>query len=58
VFDPEPPDPRNPLLHREDVVATPHFAAFTGEAMVRMSLQAARQIVEVLQGKEPQHPVN
>jgi D-3-phosphoglycerate dehydrogenase len=58
VFDPEPPDPRNPLLHREDVVATPHFAAFTGEAMVRMSLQAAQQIVEVLQGKKPQHPVN
>lgn len=58
VFDPEPPDQNNPLLHRDDVIATPHFAAFTAEAMVRMSLHAARQIVEVLQGREPEHPVN
>ena len=51
VFDPEPPDPRNPLLHREDVVATPHFAAFTGEAMVRMSCRPPSRLWRFYRGK-------
>lgn len=58
VFDPEPPDQSNPLLHRSNVVVTPHYAAFTDEAMLRMCMTACRQIVDVLAGRKPKWPVN
>ena len=31
VWEPEPPDPKNPLLHMENVVATPHAGAMAWE---------------------------
>jgi len=37
---------------------TPHSAAHTRECMVRMALDAARGIDEVLTGKRPTWPVN
>lgn len=58
VFDPEPPARDNPLLRLDNVVATPHNAALTREAMDRMGLHAAMGIVEVLQGREPSWGVN
>jgi D-3-phosphoglycerate dehydrogenase len=27
VFEPEPPDPANPLLHMDNVIVTPHCAS-------------------------------
>lgn len=58
VFDPEPPDGRNPLFHMENVIATPHSAALTREALVKLACRAAEQVVQVLDGKEPEFPVN
>lgn len=58
VFDPEPPKADNPLFTMEQVVLSPHMAATTNEAMDRMGLHAAMEIVEVLQGRKPRWPVN
>jgi D-3-phosphoglycerate dehydrogenase len=58
VFDQEPPAPDNPLLTMDQVIATPHFAAVTEDAMYRMSLEGARELCKALRGDKPQWPVN
>jgi len=58
VFDPEPPSPDNPLLHRDDVVATPHIASATGASKARLWQAAIRQALQVLRGERPDHLVN
>jgi D-3-phosphoglycerate dehydrogenase len=58
VFAEEPPAPDHPLLAMDQVIVTPHNAALTQEAMDRMGLHAAMGIVDVLEGREPQWPVN
>lgn len=57
VFDQEPPDPRSPLLTMDQVIATPHFAAVTEDAMYRMSLEGAQELYKALTGGNPQWPV-
>lgn len=56
--DPEPLPPDHPLLHRDDVVVTPHVAAATGAAKARLYESAVTQALEVLGGEMPQHLVN
>ncbi len=58
VFEGNLPKPENPLLHMEHVIVTPHTAAFTTEALERMSYQAALGISEVLEGRPVSYPVN
>ncbi len=55
---PEPLDPAHPLLHRPDVVVTPHIAAATGEARIRMFRVAIEQALMVIDGRRPPHLVN
>ena len=58
VFTREPPELENQLLHRLDVVATPHVAAATPasrQASWRMAIQSA---IDILQGKPPPNVVN
>lgn len=57
VFEQEPPED-NPLLGHPRVVATPHIAASTAEAQRDAALEVARQVVDVLAGRAPRHPVN
>ena len=57
VFEMEPATKDHPLLQLENFIGTPHMAAHTEEAMKKMSLVAV-DILRVLEGKEPLHPVN
>jgi D-3-phosphoglycerate dehydrogenase len=58
VHDPIPCAPDDPLLRLDNVLVTPWTAYYTEEAVARMSISAARDVVAVLQGRVPQHPVN
>jgi len=58
VFDPEPPQPDNPLLHRPDVIATPHIAGATLASKDRLWRIAITQALQVLRGETPPNLVN
>jgi len=47
VFESEPPE-RSPLLTLDSVITTPHLGASTQEAQVRVAVDAAKQVVDVL----------
>jgi D-3-phosphoglycerate dehydrogenase len=57
VFEVEPIPGDHPLLRLDNFVATPHIAAFTEEALKRMS-HVAEDVLRVLEGEKPLHPVN
>ena len=58
VFDPEPPMPDNPLYTLDNVVVSPHNAALTNEALLAMAMDSSTGIVDYLEGRQPQFPVN
>lgn len=58
VYAQEPPEKNHPLFELANVILTPHNAAHTKEAAIRMSLHAAIGIDQVLSGKKPSWPVN
>jgi D-3-phosphoglycerate dehydrogenase len=58
VFEKEPPDADNPLLHMQNVVVTPHSAALTREASIRMSFEAAKAVDDYFSGKTPEYIFN
>ncbi len=57
VFDDEPPPKDHPLLKNafENVVLTPHIAAYTFEAIKRMGEMVIEDIFKVLHGEKPTH---
>jgi len=57
VFTTEPPHD-SPLLGLEQVVATPHIAAYTEEAMARMDRMCAEVIISVFSGGIPESVIN
>jgi D-3-phosphoglycerate dehydrogenase len=57
VYEVEPATKDHPLLQLENFIGTPHMAAHTDEALRRMSL-VAEDVIRVLEGKAPVHPVN
>lgn len=46
VFEQEPPEPDNPLLHHDNVIISPHIGAQTKEGNYRASVQAAERVIE------------
>ena len=58
VFENEPPTLANPLFCIPNVIVTPHYAAFTQQALEQMALDAAAGIVQVLKGERPMFQVN
>lgn len=48
VFEKEPVDPNNPLLHMDNVICTPHLGASTEEAQENVAVDIANQIVDYL----------
>lgn len=53
VWDPEPPDPKNPLIQMPNVVATPHAAATAWENVRPAYETVWRNVLLVSEGKEP-----
>lgn len=58
VFLKEPPPPDHPLLSFDNVIATPHTAGITQEALEQMSSSAADQWIELFNGRAPPRVVN
>ena len=58
VFVEEPPAPDHPLLWRDNVIASPHIAGMTWEALHEMGRYTALQWCDILDGKVPPRLVN
>jgi D-3-phosphoglycerate dehydrogenase len=57
AFEIEPPE-GNPLLELDNFIATPHIGANTKESVARANLQAAKNVLDILQGRENQFILN
>ncbi|MFT8674679.1 MAG: hydroxyacid dehydrogenase [Acetobacter sp.] len=57
VLPQEPPAPTEPLLHAPNLLLAPHLGAATDEALRRMAMMCAEQVLDVLAGREPPHIV-
>ena len=53
AFAKEPPDRSSPLWRLPNVVVTPHVGGSTREAMTRVAVQAAKNILTILDGETP-----
>ena len=58
VFYDEPVDPANPLLHMDNVMATPHVASATARMMPEARRRLGRELATVLGGRWPRSAVN
>jgi phosphoglycerate dehydrogenase-like enzyme len=58
VYDPEPPDPNNPLLTHPKTICTSHIGSYTGAGVLRMQVMACQEVAAALQGKRPINLVN
>ena len=58
VQDPEPPDLSAPPYNDPRVIVTPHSAFVSSDAVLELRTRVARQAVDYLQGRKPEHVVN
>ena len=58
VFPTEPPDLSRPLYSLDNVIVTPHIAAMTDVALIKMQVYAAENIKAILLGGKPHNVVN
>ena len=47
------PSPDDPLLHRDDVIVTPHAAFYSEESLRELQRKAVEQVIEALAGRTP-----
>jgi len=57
VYHNEPPV-ESPLKELDNVIMTPHIGAYTEEAIENMGMQAAQNLIDVLEGRKPKNRVN
>ena len=58
AFASEPLPTTSPLVRLPNVILTPHMAGSTVQALERMAVLAASQVIDVLAGRRPPHLVN
>ncbi len=58
VFEHEPPTAGDPIVTHPRVLATPHVAFRSAEALLELRTRAAQQIADALEGRRPEHVVN
>lgn len=58
VMGQEPPPAGSPLFGRDNVIVTPHTSFYSEESLVELQTKAAQEVVAVLTGQSPRHPVN
>lgn len=58
VYGTEPPPSTHPLLSAPNTVLTPHAASHTDEALQRMAVSVASDVLAVLRGERPQYVAN
>ena len=58
VLEEEPPAADEPLLHRDDVIVTPHAAFYSEESVEELQRKAVEQVIEALAGRTPTYAVN
>jgi phosphoglycerate dehydrogenase-like enzyme len=56
VYDPEPLPKDSPLLSMDNVVLSPHMAAHTDEALLRMAM-VVTDVLAVIERRPPDFPV-
>jgi D-3-phosphoglycerate dehydrogenase / 2-oxoglutarate reductase len=58
VFETEPPDPANPLLHMDNVIGTPHGLSHADESVQRCASMTEENVLAVVDGRLPPYIVN
>jgi D-3-phosphoglycerate dehydrogenase len=58
VLETEPPDTKNPLLRRDNVILTPHIGYYSEESKSEMKRRTAENVFNVLTGELPNSVVN
>jgi D-3-phosphoglycerate dehydrogenase len=57
VLSQEPPS-ASPLFGRDHVILTPHMSFYSAESLIELQRKAAEEVVRVLTGEAPRHPLN
>ncbi len=58
VLEKEPPDTKNPLMKRDNVILTPHIGFYSEESKSELKRRAAENVSSVLKGRLPSSVVN
>jgi D-3-phosphoglycerate dehydrogenase / 2-oxoglutarate reductase len=58
VLEVEPPEHDDPVLHREDVIITPHAGFYSEESVRELQRKAVEQVIVALGGGMPPYAVN
>ena len=58
VYEEEPVKADNPLLHMDNVIATPHCAWYSETAITTLQRKVAEEVVNVLDGNKPMNCIN